>query len=709
MIHKQPDIIRQFVTDLQIDGCVVQLSSYDKYFGRITPLNVFELLEKHHSEHLFYLPGVNADVQMRAADHDILLRSHFTIDIDIRSAWEKTQGISCTDEQIWNEGAKIIDKISGTVFESWRYVNFSGNGIHLHYFGTPMKIQNAKWYRYGLQDLFTSFNGVIESLGWECDLKCSNAGRIMRMIGSMNQKKAPPTLVENIYTNPGATFDLSGIQRQGEAFVKEKEEQNKSLAAEGAKNREAFGETTFDRINSLPIAEVVVQATGWEHLPPRHFKAPDWPGKGAMFIHATENCLVPGGTRWLPNTQDGYSPYQFVKTYCNFSDQDTVRWFCERYESIKASYSDFKKQLVTSTANDNKNRKEVARNAENEFLQEASTVQSDVKLKKPSLEPEEDLWENRKEKGKSKPPEVKTWGTLLQQLRDVRIEILKTDDYLDGWKILMRGGVTRIGGYSNMGKSTIAYYLLHRLLANGYSGLAFSTEVVAPIVLASLERISTGRSTYQICEGKEYDESQIEERFKNLMVYDSVDTSNTFRAYEYLIRQHRKMGMTVDFIMVDYVQGVRVQDKDAQTLYDKMTKYAFDIQRLSQELNVCVMDVSQVNNESLNATKGQKEADFVGLKGSGDLFSAAEVVIEIHRKKGIETGQKPKSKSRDMVPHSATWKNVELRIRKHKFAPTGTQHVRVDYSTGMMKESSEEEHRKDDSSKEDGGAFANFI
>lgn len=694
MSHKQPDIIRQFVEDLQIEDCAVQITSYDRYFGKITPQNVFEKLEKYQDQHLFYLPGVNPEVSKRAEDADILKRGHFTIDVDIRSSWKEQRGERCTDEQIWIEASKILEKIDGTLFEQWRYINFSGNGVHLHYFGEPVPIHNIKWYRYGLQELFESFNGVIESLGWECDLKCSNTGRIMRMIGSYNQKNSPANLVENIYHNPEGVFDLSDIQRQGESYVKQKEAENKRMAAEGAQNRELYGETTFDRINQIPIVEVVVQATGWEHVPPKHFKAPDWPTKGAMFVHATENCLVPGGTRWLPNTQDGYSPYQFVKTYLQLDDQDTVAWFCERYSAIKDAHSDFKRQLAIDSAKARSDAREVAQKAENEFLNEEVESTSESKLAKPSVEPEEEFWENRNKKQKTPPPTVKTFDALMQQLQDVRIEILKTDPFLDDWKILMRGGVTRIGGYSNMGKSTVAYYLLHRLLKNGYAGLVFSTEVVSPIVLASLERIHSGKSTYQIAEGKEYDPEGMAERYQNLMIYDSVDTGNQFRAYEYLVKMHRKMGHDVDFIMVDYVQGVRIQDQTAQTLYDKMTKYAFDIQMLAQKLNICVMDVSQVNNESINKTGAQKAADFVGLKGSGDLFSAAEVVIEIHRDKGNESKEKPGGESADMVPRQTNWVPVELRIRKHKFAPTGEQWTRVDYSTGMIKEGDAPEKAK---------------
>ena len=49
-----------------------------------------------------------------------------------------------------------------------------------------------------------------------------------------------------------------------------------------------------------------------------------------------------------------------------------------------------------------------------------------------------------------------------------------------------------------------------------------------------------------------------------------------------------------------------------------------------------------------------------------------------------------------MTPRSADWKNVELRIRKHKFAPTGVQCIKVDYGTGIIRESTEEEQKQDE-------------
>jgi len=272
-------------------------------------------------------------------------------------------------------------------------------------------------------------------------------------------------------------------------------------------------------------------------------------------------------------------------------------------------------------------------------------------------------------------------------LDNVRIDILKTDGYLNDWKPLIRGGVTRVAGYSNHGKSTVAYYLINRLLQNGYHGLIFSTEVVSPLVLASLERINTGMTTFQIAEEKKYDRDLVMERYKNVMIYDSMDTRNSLNSIVAVIDESMAQQMPLDFVLVDYVQGVRVNDRNAQTLYDKMTAYAMDVQQLAQRLNLCIIDVSQVNNESLNATKGQKEADFVGLKGSGDLYSSAEVVINISRAKGAESKEAPAAS--DMVPRDGNWRDVELQIKKHKFAPTGGQWVQIDYATGRMRIGSE--------------------
>lgn len=679
------DIVGAFITDLQMRDSVVQLSTHNRGFGLLTPDNWQNQLAKYEKHDLYYLQGVTPSAPPRAADSHVLHRNHFTIDIDVRSQWQGADA-PCTQEDIFAAAADILNVFDGSVFGNWRYINCSGNGLHFHYFGEPVDITDKNLWKFGLKELFDAANKILEDLGWTCDPACVNVGRIMRVLGSVNVKDSKnPKPVENIYYNADAIFDTALIQPAGQKELDRRREDNKRKAKEQEQYIARFGDSTFDTINAVPIAPIVVELTGWDLLPGgKHFKDPSWPTKGAMFVNQEKNAYFPGGSKHAPNTQEGYSPYQYVKELLNLSDAETVQWFSTRYSAVQAASEAFQEARGIERAKDRSDAREVAQNAENAFVKETP---QETPAPSPPQGADAPRLQNTSTPKKKAPPKLKTLDDLMGSLRSIRIDILETDPYLDAWKPLIRGGVTRIGGYSNMGKSTVAYYLINRLLHNGYHGLVFSTEVVSALVLASLERINTGLSTFQIAEEKKYDEERLRERYKNLMIYDSVDTSNNLKMYEALIEETRAQGHQIDFVMVDYVQGVRITERTAQTLYDKMTAYAMDIQQLAQRMNLCIIDVSQVNNESLNSTKGQKEADFVGLKGSGDLFSAAEVVINVSRKKGAEDNGKPLPAG-DMVPRAAQWRDVELQIRKHKFAPTGGQWVKIDYATGLMEESS---------------------
>lgn len=198
---------------------------------------------------------------------------------------------------------------------------------------------------------------------------------------------------------------------------------------------------------------------------------------------------------------------------------------------------------------------------------------------------------------------------MAQEKRWIRTGLEFLDNDI-GW--LRSGTVTRVSGYSNVGKSRFMYRVMTNILKQGKSVHLFSLEVPKWVVLinlvATFNDISTSSVEYWH-ENKRLQEFY--ETFKTQLLIEDDKTS--LDQIEASVLANNK-----DCVFIDYVQNITASGKDE---YERMTKIAGDIQKMAISTWKPFFDLSQVSNEG---TK-YKVGDMIPSKGSGAFVHACDV------------------------------------------------------------------------------------
>jgi hypothetical protein len=199
-----------FVSDLQIPNCIVQAGlAMNVIIILDHHRNYWHLVQRNAYRDLYFLGGVDPKTNLqRASDENVKQKNHFFIDLDLR-----TQNPEITDTEIKEVGHSLEGVLAKhSYLNNWRYICFSGNGIHIHYFGDPVPLTSYEHWREGMKHLISSFE---KHTGMEADKGCINAARLCRLPGSWNNKNGKHTHVEILLHRPDKKVDLSLIEQSG--------------------------------------------------------------------------------------------------------------------------------------------------------------------------------------------------------------------------------------------------------------------------------------------------------------------------------------------------------------------------------------------------------------------------------------------------------------------------------------------------------------
>ena len=343
--HTQP--FGEFCRDLQIAGTEVHLYRGPNQFGTLLG-TTGPLPDWWETENTYFLAGVKPGVHKRAADSDVLKRGMFTLDFDIRKEVEKRSGKNVDNiEPYANE---ILEKLmTDSLWSQFRYVVFSGNGMHVHYFGEPAVITEGEGETYacfkeewvaGMKEMFEQLN---QHLPIPCDTGCGNAGRIMRMPGSWNVKGGGKRPVTIEVWNPDAKLEpLQFIVEKGRLALARQEERRAAERAEFAATHPDGGSDVIDLINQIPIEQVIAQLPLGCHM--KNVKKDggmrfvDEKGvERGFFRHAQYNIIVHEGTSLFPPPASGtgYNCLSLVKQILGVGAREAIDWFAERSSPVR--------------------------------------------------------------------------------------------------------------------------------------------------------------------------------------------------------------------------------------------------------------------------------------------------------------------------------------------------------------------------------------
>lgn len=223
------------------------------------------------------------------------------------------------------------------------------------------------------------------------------------------------------------------------------------------------------------------------------------------------------------------------------------------------------------------------------------------------------------------PVAIQSIDRVFDELEEFQFEVLPVHPYIDSKDIFLRGSVTRIGAWSNTGKSRFAYWLAVQMLTNGKRGAIFSTEVIRPIVLGNIVQCIDRVPYKSVVKDKKQPSKLARDVTKNLSIYDGRDGAYYLKSIQDIIAKHGDL----DFVIVDFCQDV-ADMANSRDEYVQMSNYAVEAQKVAQDYGVCFIDLSQVSNEQAKAVKSYKSG-FVGLKGSGHLYSKGDIVLHLEK------------------------------------------------------------------------------
>lgn len=177
---------------------------------------------------------------------------------------------------------------------------------------------------------------------------------------------------------------------------------------------------------------------------------------------------------------------------------------------------------------------------------------------------------------------------------------------------IIKGKVYTIAGYSNTGKSKLAYQYVNHFLGIGKKVIFFSLEVDSGMVLWNL-MCNKYNKHFNYLDGTEY----VEWDFDWLQIYDTVYHIGDMID---IVEKEKP-----DYVFVDFVQNVQCE---WHSEYERMSTIARDIQQMAIQFRCTVFSLSQMSN-TMGKQLSNWDMNFVALKGAGELYASSDVVFVI--------------------------------------------------------------------------------
>ncbi len=230
------------------------------------------------------------------------------------------------------------------------------------------------------------------------------------------------------------------------------------------------------------------------------------------------------------------------------------------------------------------------------------------------------------------------------------------DKYLDGG--LQLGQLDIIAGRTGMGKTSFGTSMMYNIARSGTPSLMVSIEMPR---LQIIRKIIAGRCL--IKEGNianndmtKEDWAKFErcaEELSDLPLYIDDKSRSLFEVVA-SIRSHVRR-FNVKFIVVDYVQRIKVPTRDAR--YLEVGEVVDDLAELCKSMGINIMLLSQINRGVEGRTS--KRPAISDLSESGKIEEAASRIFLLYRDEYYDYDSRDKG-------------TAEIQLAKNRFGATGT-------------------------------------
>lgn len=266
--------------------------------------------------------------------------NYLKCDFDIRRCIYEKDNRIIDEEELLSLKDKLLDWLKqDSLLGSYSAVIHSGNGIHIYWIGETIEI-SSKNYAAVSTELYNRIKKLFPDNPelWP-DYACWNIGRLLRLPGSMNYKACfglPPHEVELLEYNTENSQLFASLWSYVSLIWN-----NMTRTMDAVKDVFDLGrmtnvtwdvwlvvnwQDTFQKINTIDIAELVCEYTGWRMAPDgiNFISSKDWCHTGAYII-PDENVVV---HVWTPHFSDYYkvySPFAFLMVH--YANNDVKRTF----------------------------------------------------------------------------------------------------------------------------------------------------------------------------------------------------------------------------------------------------------------------------------------------------------------------------------------------------------------------------------------------
>jgi replicative DNA helicase len=185
-----------------------------------------------------------------------------------------------------------------------------------------------------------------------------------------------------------------------------------------------------------------------------------------------------------------------------------------------------------------------------------------------------------------------------------------------------------VNAYTSTGKTMFSLNIANNILESKKRVVFFSLEMSQEDIVSRILAIRSGINSISIAMGSHMDDRN-EIRAKGELYDMDLQVYSQKRELEEIILTmiSENLKKPVDLFIIDYLQHIKVKKTDSR--YDRYTEASNEIQRITGEIGVPVMVLSQIDNISART----KQTDVIATKGSGDVPADADVVILLQKDK----------------------------------------------------------------------------
>ncbi len=248
----------------------------------------------------------------------------------------------------------------------------------------------------------------------------------------------------------------------------------------------------------------------------------------------------------------------------------------------------------------------------------------------------------------------------------------KIDKVIDG---LRKGHFWVIGGYSNLGKTTLSLNIVADLIKQGKRVVYYSLEMTDVDTVSRLLGVMCKENGISIIKGYSKNQEEVNIQRKKIIDSNFLVKTGVSELSEILMSMYEEnIKNPVDLFIVDYIQNMKV--KGARSEYETITTSSVELQLNAQRLGIPTIALSQISNEGAKGSEMQLVASF---KGSGAINASADLAME------IKIGEKNNEERIEKIRRGEKV-NMKLVISKNRHGSVGYLDLLFDGGTGIFEQ-----------------------